>query len=387
MKAYKEIFEQDIELPNVVLQKMDDAFAMIQAEDKKTMVEVREISHAKSKKRVFKGQMAAVACVSVLVVGSITAVAAIHHYWSRGMQGTLQATEEQQQELVEQGMAEVLTEQKTYEELAVTVGNVTVTPTMVIADEKCAHVSFCVEGYSVGKNIEPIFDITEVYLGDDPNAEEGWLNMNASFYDGIVIGEDGSPMYDDGTPMQYEDGNSISRYEDENGNLEFVVSAHVVGAEDSLLGKTMHVNLKNLGIMNKAEYTNVMDGDWEFEITLPDTSMATHVQVGKIVPDTVFTIDSIELSPISIKINYIVNGEVAIEEDCNGIPHFSGAVLKDGTRLPYLGDGSMTGYTDEQMIEAYLVSEFDRVIEPNEVVALLLRPEDGGELIEVPIGE
>lgn len=112
MKAYKEIFQQNIELPDVVLQKMDDAFAMIQAEDKETMVEVREISHAKSKRRIFKGQMAAVACVSVLVVGSITAVAAIHHYWSRGMQGTLQATEEQRHELVEQGMAEVLTDRK-----------------------------------------------------------------------------------------------------------------------------------------------------------------------------------------------------------------------------------------------------------------------------------
>ncbi len=387
MKAYKEIFEQDIELPDVVLQKMDDAFAVIQAEDKETMVEISKIEHMSNRKKIFKGQVAAVACVCVLVVGSITAVAAIHHYWSRGMQGTLQATKEQQQILVEQGMAEVLKEQETYEDLSVTVGNVTVTPTMVIADEKCAYISFSVDGFSVGENIQPCFEETDVYLGNDPNAEEGWLNMYARFYDGIVADENGSLIYDDGTPMQYDDGNSIPRYEDENGNLEFVVNAHVVGAEDSLLGKTVHVNLKNLGIVNKAEYTNVMDGAWGFEIKLPVTSMATHVQMEKVVPDTVFMVDSIELSPISIKINYIVNGEVEIQADCNGIPHFRGVVLKDGTRLPYLGDGSMSGYTDEQMMAAYLISEFDRVIEPNEVAALLLIPESGGDMVEVAITE
>ena len=66
------------------------------------------------------------------------------------------------------------------------------------------------------------------------------------------------------------------------------------------------------------------------------------------------------MSPISIKMNYIVNGEVNIYQDGNGVPNFCGVVLKDGTRLPYISNGGITGYTDDTMAFAYTLSTFDR---------------------------
>lgn len=62
-------------------------------------------------------------------------------------------------------------------------------------------------------------------------------------------------------------------------------------------------------------------------------------------------------------------------------------MLKDGTRLPYLADGGMTGYTDETGEEAYMLSGFDRVIDVDQVTALLIRPADSNDQIMITIRE
>lgn len=383
MKAYKEIFEQDVELPNVVLEKMDDAFAMIQLEDKKIMSNTEK---TKKRKNMFKGQVAAATFLSILAIGGITVVAAVHHYWSRGMQGTLQATQEQQQEMIEEGMAEIFTE--TSDKLGVTVGNVTVTPTTVIADDKCAHISFCVEGYSVEGNMDPSFEDTLVYIGNDVNDQNGWLDMGAGFYDGIVSDENGNAVYEDGTPIQGdEEGRIISHYKDENGNMEYVINVMVADVENSLLGKTLHVRLNNIGTVEKSTYTNVMSGTWEFDIKLPEVTSAVTIPVKKEVESSEILLDYVDISPISILIHYKSETEVVIQEDKNGIPFFCGVIMRDGTRLNYLDNGGSSGYLDEQLTRGYSLSLFNRVIDPNEVVALLIRPEDGGDMMEVRLRE
>lgn len=54
--------------------------------------------------------------------------------------------------------------------------------------------------------------------------------------------------------------------------------------------------------------------------------------------------------------NYAVNGEPKFHEDENGVPDFCGVVLTDGTRLPYIANGGMTGYTDEGMTSAFAIN-------------------------------
>ena len=60
-------------------------------------------------------------------------------------------------------------------------------------------------------------------------------------------------------------------------------------------------------------------------------------------------------------------------------------VLKDGTKLPYLSDGGMSGYTDDTLSKAYDIKAFNRVIEPEQVSAILLRTESEEELFEVKL--
>ena len=380
MKKNSNIFQDDIKVPEIVLQKADEAFAGIQTEGRSTM---KKNNQTENRKHTFWRNPAAVAaCTCIIVAGSVTAGAAVHHVWSRGLQGAVQATDTQQKELTDKGAAVVLKEQKDYSKLAVTDNGITITPETIIVDENFAHIAFSVKGYDLAKGDEPGFDDWDIGVKD--GKEGSSVQAYGGFYDGIVSDENGNPVYEDGSSLKEdEQGQIISHYVDEDGNLEYVASIGVADWKDSLLGKTIVCKLKDLGTLYKTRFTLAKEGNWDFEIKLPDVSTASNIKVAKEIENTPFTVDDVELSPISIKINYSVNGEVTFKEDTNQVPQFFGVILKDGKKISFLGDAGGTGY-NEAMTEAYTLSSFVQVIEPDQVQAIILRNDDG-EQIEIPI--
>lgn len=380
MKKNSNIFQDDIKVPEIVLQKADEAFAGIQTEGRSTM---KKNNQTENQKHTFWRNPAAVAaCTCIIVAGSVTAGAAVHHVWSRGMQGAVRATDTQQKELTDKGAAVVLKEQKDYSKLAVTDNGITITPETIIVDENFAHIAFSVKGYDLAEGDEPGFDDWNIGVKD--GKEGSSVQAYGGFYDGIVSDENGNPVYEDGSSLKEdEQGQIISHYVDEDGNLEYVASIGVADWKDSLLGKTIVCKLKDLGTLYKTRFTLAQEGNWDFEIKLPDVSTASNIKVEKGIENTPFTVDDVELSPISIKINYSVNGEVTFKEDTNQVPQFLGVILKDGKKISFLGDAGGTGY-NEAMTEAYTLSSFVQVIEPDQVQAIILRNDDG-EQIEIPI--
>ena len=380
MKKNSNIFQDDIKVPEIVSQKADEAFVRIQTEGRSTM---KKNNQTENRKHTFWRNPAAVAaCACIIVAGSVTAGAAVHHVWSRGLQGAVQATDTQQKELTDKGAAVVLKEQKDYSKLAVTDNGITITPETIIVDENFAHIAFSVKGYDLAEGDEPGFDDWDIGVKD--GKEGSSVQVYGGFYDGIVSDENGNPVYEDGSSLKEdEQGQIISHYVDEDGNLEYVVSIGVADWKDSLLGKTIVCKLKDLGTLYKTRFTLAKEGNWDFEIKLPDVSTASNIKVAKGIENTPFTVDDVELSPISIKINYSVNGEVTFKEDTNQVPQFLGVILKDGKKISFLGDAGGTGY-NEAMTEAYTLSSFVQVIEPDQVQSILLRTDDGTE-IELPL--
>lgn len=380
MKKNSNIFQDDIKVPEIVLQKADEAFARIQTEGRSTM---KKTNQTENRKHTFWRNPAAVAaCACIIVAGSVTAGAAVHHVWSRGMQGAVQATDTQQKELTDKGAAVVLKEQDDYSKLAVTDNGITITPETIIVDENFAHIAFSVKGYDLAEGDEPGFDDWNIGVKD--GKEGSSVQVYGGFYDGIVSDENGNPVYEDGSSLKEdEQGQIISHYVDEDGNLEYVASIGVADWKDSLLGKTIVCKLKDLGTLYKTRFTLAKEGNWNFEIKLPDVSTASDIKVAKSIENTPFTVDNVELSPISIEINYSVSGEATIKEDTNQVPQFFGVILKDGKKISFLGDAGGTGY-NEAMTEAYTLSSFVQVIEPDQVQAIILRNDDG-EQIEIPI--
>ena len=381
MSNKKKIFSEEIELSEIVLKKTNQAFEMIQQED----ISYMEKTNMKSKK-LFKTQVAAVAGVCMLAVSSISAVAAIHHYWGRGMKGNIQASEEQQQMLTDEKIAKVYYEDPENSSLAVTDSGITIKPDTVIVDERFVYMSFCISGYSVEDRSEPGFETVNVYQGENLEDDSAWVNMSGTMYNGIIPDENGVPVYEDGTSIEnYEDGDIICRYIDSNGNMEYIIQASVVDENDTFLGKTMHIDFKNLGTLSKAEFIPAVEGNWNFEINLSDVSSSKNIQVGQKVEGTDFTIENINISPISMKVNYSVSTALAGNEDDFGIPEVQGVILKDGTRIPYLIDGGSLGYTDRSKCNAYQIAGFDRVIDVDEVAALIILTSYENEKVEISI--
>ena len=383
MSERKDIFSQEIELSKIVLEKTNRAFELIQQED---IVRMKK-TNTKGK-RVYKMQAAAIAGICILAVSSISVFAAIHHYWGRGMNGNIQASDAQQQALTEQNIAKVYQEEPDRSSLAVTVNGITIKPDTVVVDERFAYMSFHISGYHVEDGMEPGFDRVNVYQGDNPEDENAWVNMTGTMYNGIIPDENGRAVYEDGTPIQsYEDGSTICHYTDSNGDMEYIIQASVVDKNDSLLGKTMHVDFQNLGTLSKAAFTLGVEGNWDFAITLPDVSSSQTITVGQKVGETGFTLDTIDISPISMKANYSVEEAPEEHEDDLGIPEVMGVILKDGTRLPYLTDGGSIGYTDSSRKNACHMAGYDRVIDVDEVAALIVMTSHENEKVEIPISK
>lgn len=383
MSKKRNVFSEEIELSEIVLEKTNQAFEMIQQEGIIHM----EKTNTRGKRR-YKMQAAAIAGICLFAVSSISVFAAIHHYWGRGMNGNIQASDAQQQALTEQNIAKVYQEEPDRSSLAVTVNGITIKPDTVVVDERFAYMSFHISGYHVEDGMEPGFDRVNVYQGDNPEDENAWVNMTGTMYNGIIPDENGRAVYEDGTPIQsYEDGSTICHYTDSNGDMEYIIQASVVDKNDSLLGKTMHVDFQNLGTLSKAAFTLGVEGNWDFAITLPDVSSSQTITVGQKVGKTGFTLDTIDISPISMKANYSVEEAPEEHEDDLGIPEVMGVILKDGTRLPYLTDGGSIGYTDSSRKNACHMAGYDRVIDVDEVAALIVMTSHENEKVEIPISK
>ena len=381
MAKRENVFSEEIELSEIVLEKTNHAFEMIRQED---VVRMKKINSRG--KKLFKTQAAVIAGVCILAVSSISAVAAIRHYWGRGMNGNILASDEQKQVLTERKVAKVYSEDSESLSLAVTDNGVTIEPDTVIVDERFVYMAFRISGYNVADRMEPGFDMVNVYLGDDPKDESAWVNMSGTMYDGIVPDENGRPVYEDGSPLEnYEDGSIISHYTDHDGNMEYIIQASVVDKNDSFLGKTMHVEFKNLGTLSKAAFNPAVDGDWNFELKLSDVSAAKTIEVGQEVEGTGFTMEDIDISPISMKVNYSASEAPVEKEDELGIPEVKGVVLKDGTRIPYLVNPGRLGYIDSSKSNAYQMAGFDRVIDVDEIAALIVLVPYENEKVEIPI--
>ena len=383
MANKKTILSEEIELSEIVLRKTNQAFEMIKQED----IVYMKKTNTRGKK-MFKTQVAAIAGICILAVSSISAVAAIHHYWGRGMNGNIQASDEQQQVLTEKNIAKVYSEEPESPSLAVTNNGVTIELDTVIVDERFVYMAFRISGYSVADRTEPGFDMVNVYQGDNPEDESAWVNMSGTMYDGIIPDENGTPVYEDGTPIEsYEDGSTISHYTDNNGNMEYIIQASVVDKNDSFLGKTMHVEFKNLGTFSKATFISAVDGDWNFEINLSEVSSSQNIKVGQKVEGTGFTMEDINISPISVNVNYSVSAAPVENEDDLGIPEVKGAVLKDGTRIPYLTNPGRLGYADSSKSNAYQIAGFARVVDVDEIAALIVLISDKDEKVEIPFSK
>lgn len=369
-RKIEEIFTAEVEMPEVVQKKAEEAFCRIRAKGERKMPKNHKVVPFQKKKKMHK-KAVAVACICLLAVGGTTVAAAAHHYWSRGMEGLLQATDEQQAKLTDQGLATSVEEEPNLKAMAVTQNGVTVTPTQLIVDKYIAYLTFSVTGYDLEDGKEPGFE--------DVRIDNTEFNASSGFYDGLIAGEDGFVVYADGSPYEEDaDGNIIGRYKADDGSLTYQMQLQLNDPSNTIKGKELKVSFKNLGTLYKTEYTGVLTGEWDFTIPLTGKDVAKTYQTAQKIGDTGIVVDSVEISPISIHLTYDLSkkdskADLGEANEDNAVPTFFGVKLKDGSLLYPLANGGNYGYTDDSQTAYESLFALDRVIEADQVEAILLQ--------------
>ena len=378
--------QQNIEIPDSVTEKANMAFEQIRKDAGSSSDKI--VTYQKPVKKSRKKYVAA-ALIATMTVGAVSAYAAYTN-WSHGMKEELRISEEQQKNLEANGMA-------AFSDASVTDAGVTVTAQQSITDNYYTYLSFKVEGYSVEKGVQPDFETISV-TADGQNVSWG-----GRFYDGMIPGDDGMVVNADGSALETEaDGSMIENYVMDDGSLEYhmILKSHEKGF---FTGKQLHVELENLGTVAKAQYFPDIEGNWILDMTLGGADTAKYIETNEKLGDTETIVTGVELSPVSMRITYdFPKTEPRMEEfeDENGEiqtiawpaqpPFAFGIRLKDGTVMKYISAGSeSTGYTSEEGQEYVVSFPLDRVIDPDQVEAVLFREydeENGKQLTyEVPL--
>ena len=378
--------QQNIEIPDIVTEKANMAFEQIRKDAGSSSDKI--VTYQKPVKKSRKKYVIA-ALVATMTVGAVSAYAAYTN-WSHGMKEELRISEEQQKNLEANGMA-------AFSDASVTDAGVTVTAQQSITDNYYTYLSFKVEGYSVEKGVQPDFETISV------TADGQDVSWGGRFYDGMISGDDGMVVNADGSEPETEaDGSMIENYVMDDGSLEYhmILKSHEKGF---FTGKQLHVELENLGTVAKAQYFPDIEGNWILDMSLGGADTAKYIETNEKLGDTETIVTGVELSPVSMRVTYdFPKTEPRMEEfeDENGEiqtialpaqpPFAFGIRLKDGTVMKYISAGSESaGYTSEEGQEYVVSFPLDRVIDPDQVEAVLFREynEESNEHLtyEVPL--
>ena len=378
--------QQNIEIPDIVTEKANMAFEQIRKDAGSSSDKI--VTYQKPVKKSRKKYVAA-ALIATMTVGAVSAYAAYTN-WSHGMKEELRISEEQQKNLEANGMA-------AFSDASVTDAGVTVTAQQSITDNYYTYLSFKVEGYSVEKGVQPDFETISV------TADGQDVSWGGRFYDGMISGDDGMVVNADGSEPETEaDGSMIENYVMDDGSLEYhmILKSHERGF---FTGKQLHIELENLGTVAKAQYFPDIEGNWILDMSLGGADTAKYIETNEKLGDTETIVTGVELSPVSMRITYdFPKTEPRMEEfeDENGEiqtialpaqpPFAFGIRLKDGTVMKYISAGSESaGYTSEEGQEYVVSFPLDRVIDPDQVEAVLFREynEESNEHLtyEVPL--
>lgn len=325
-------------------------------------------------------RVAVIFIAATFACAGITA-AAVYFRWSRSMEEGMQITEQQKVQLEEEHAVAFAMQECTEQ-------GVTITAEQSITDNYFAHIVFRVEGYELADGAEPAFESEDISVGGSYD-----FDWTASFYDGLITGPDGRAVYADGSPIDYESNESLARFVAEDGSMEFVVTLSCHNKGD-FIDKPIHVELRNLGTVAKAQYLGTeVEAAWTFDWNLQGKDSTEIYPLEVPLGDSGAVVTMAELSPVSVHVEYNFPRTHVTEEglDENGEPiqadmlaeppMWSGVKMEDGTLYPYMMNGGRMGYESEDS-ETYAVTfATDRVIDVDKVESLLFQksqPDGGG---------
>lgn len=343
-------FSKDIDIPDIVQIKAEDALSVIRQEGMNDMN--REMN--KNKPSISK---LAVACITgVCVLGIGTSVYAYRN-WNQMLTDKLQADSRVQEISNQNGTSD-------FPELSQTDAGVTVTADQTIVDQNFAYISFLVDGYTPEQGAQPAFQDVDITVDGQH------YSTQAIFDDGMIVDEMGRSVHADGSPLRTDaEGNVIeqAQYVQKDGKLYYEIILYSDGNSGCFLDQEIRVYLRNLGVYGENEGIQVAkEGNWSFAWKLSGNSSSQVYRINQTLGDTGFVIKEIELSPISIRVASDVSGVSGMEQE--NAPRVYGVKLTDGTVHPFIVEGGWSR-SDGGIYQS--LESTNRIIVPDDIASVL----------------
>lgn len=364
-KELYDVLGREQEIPEEINNRLQNTYKMI--------TENKSVTHNSRGGRVRKKYMV-FAAAAALAVGTITVGAAAYLSWNNGLSEEMRIDEEKQKKLEDSGMA-------VFSGVSCTDNGVTVTAQQSITDNYYTYLSFKVDGYQLPEGAEPSFESTAILV----DGKDGF-SWSGSFYDGLVPGPDGRVVYADGSPIDYEQPIQ-GKYVMEDGSLEYHIVLMNMEEKGAFVGKPIHVEIDNIGTAGKAEHIPDLDGKWVLDWTLGGADTAETFTMEEQLGDSGAVVREMEISPVSMKVLYDfpykeiteTSGNEPGKEPAEIVyttfeepPMPAGFKLKDGTLVNSVyGGPGCSGYTDESYNTYMYAMAYDRVINVDEIEAVL----------------
>lgn len=328
------------------------------------------LSDYKKKSRFTKKKIAMIVAVATLAVGTMSVAATTYMKWSQGLSELTHVTEKQKIEMEESKLSMPLKQ-------TVTDRGITITAEQSITDSYHTLIVFRIEGYELEPRTALWFGEQKVAVngkygqGHDgaPKTEGAEFHYWWNLYDGIPRDKSGSIIDIPAEGSLWD----ITNYTMEDGSIEYHLILSGATQKNYFIDKSVHIQFNDLmTVLDSGEQmqndVKKTTGKWIFDFNLRGYKDIKKCNINQPLWDSGATIKNIELSPLSVRIDYdfprqiIAESMDAVDDWDNPIegpeyknpPAFIGMQMKDGTvqwaHAPEVNSGYHTedsnGYTE-----------------------------------------
>lgn len=326
--------------------------------------------------------------------------AAAYSKWASGLEARYHPSESVRKQSEENGLSVTYPQETAREEnsgLSAEDQGITVSVKQTLVDALQAKIVLSVQGFALPDGVRPYVYVEPGTLDGDA---EFWSSFSYDVYDGILPRDDGTYVYEDGTPVvedHYteddvkENGFFKGRYYRPDGSMELTLNYRFQNTDGSVLGKNLNLHFTGFGketavSRGNLEQERLVSGSWELTIPLNGTTntvtAAPNYRFGPEGP----TLLTASIGPMSGRLDYQLDSPLEGFDQLEFLqPAIAGIRMKDGSLVS--AQSRTEGYSDREKLLFYVEFEVSEgIVDLSQAAGLVFYdPQTYEPTIEVPL--
>ena len=325
--------------------------------------------------------------------------AAAYSKWASGLEAAYHPSEGIRKQSEQNGLSVTYPQETVQEDsgLSVTDQGITISVKQTLVDALQAKIVLSIQGFQLPDGVRPYVYLEPGTLDGDP---EFWSSFSYDVYDGILLRDDGTYVYEDGTPAAEdyytdddvrEDGFFKGRYFRPDGSMELTLDYRFQNTDGSVLGKNLTVYFTGFGqetavSRGNLEQEQLVSGNWALTIPLNGTTDAVTATPNYRFGPEGPTLLTATIGPISGRLNYQLDSPLEGFDELELLqPAIAGIRLKDGSMVSV--QSRTEGYSDLEKLLFYVEFEArEGIVDLSQATGLVFHdPQTYEPTIEVPL--